>query len=407
MNASQRLSTLSRAVQAELEGNILPYWSQTMDRRQGGFFGFVADDLSVDADSPKGIVMHSRHLWAYSSAWLERRNPLDLAAADHAYAFLTGPLHDKTGGGFWWTVDAQGKPGFENKVLYGQAFAIYGLSQYYRATGKKEALDLAVATFRLLEKTGRDRQFGGYYEAVDRSWTKSIVQALSEVDIPCAKSMNTNLHVLEAFSSLYLASGLPEVKEALGALFDVFARHILVTPEHLGLYFDRDWKNLTDHVSYGHDVEASWLLTEAAMVFNGTAGAPSHHLTDAQKAVVLPIAQKSLAVVQAHGGSMPNELHGGHLDTTRIWWVQAETLVGLVNGYELTGDEAFLTAAEAQWAFIDRFVVDRLRGEWFAEVSVRGEPNKAKAKGGLWKTCYHNGRACLEVIQRARKVASH
>lgn len=397
MPPRERLRTLGRSMDHELRENILPYWYQTMDRRDGGFAGLVARDGTVDFTSPKGLVMHSRHLWASSRAWLERRNPLDLAAARHAYAFLTTRLLDP-GQGFWWTVDAQGTPGFENKVLYGQAFAIYGLSQYYRASGDPSALELAVETFDLLEKTGRDRQFGGYYEAVDRRWTKPLVQALSEVDIPCSKSMNTNLHVLEALTTLHGVSGLPRVTEALGSLLQVFEDHILVTPEHLGLYFDRDWKNLTDHVSYGHDVEASWLLAEAAEAFYG------HEIPLAQKEVSIRVARNSLRVILDNGGSLPNELHGGHLDTDRIWWVQAEAVVGMVNGWELTGDEAFLDAAEAVWSFIDRFLVDRLQGEWFWLVDAAGRPAPDRPKGGLWKTSYHNGRACLEVIARARKV---
>jgi len=399
MDTHERLSTLARKMDWELREDILPYWYQTMDHRNGGFAGLVSTDGSLDLDAPKGVVMHSRHLWASSRAWLERRNPLDLAAARHAASFLMGPLYDPIDKGFWWTVDAQGHPEFENKVLYGQAFAVYGLSQYARATGDKAALERALETFDLLEAAGRDKEFGGYYEAVDRGWTKTLVQALSNVDIPCAKSMNTNLHLLEAFSALFLASGLPRVREALESLLQVFEKHILVTPEHLGLYFDRDWKNLTDHVSYGHDVEASWLMTEAAEILYG------HGIPSSTKELCARVARKSLAVISDHGGSLPNELHAGHLDTDRIWWVQAEAMVGLVNGWELTGDEAFLTAAESVWGYIERFLIDRLHGEWFWSVDAQGRPSLDRPKGGLWKTSYHNGRACLEVIRRARRCS--
>lgn len=396
MDPVERLAALARSLDRELRENILPYWYQTMDHAHGGYFGHVGNDNRLDPGHPKGVVMHSRHLWAYSSAWLERRNPLDLTAARHAYAFLTGPLSDP-GQGFWWTVGADGKPEFEDKVLYGQAFAIYGLAQYHRATGEKEALDKALETFDLLEGAGRDRAWGGYYEAVDRRWTKSLVQALSDADVPCVKSMNTNLHILEAFSALYLASGLPRVREALESQLAVFEQSILVTPEHQGLYFDRQWNPLTDQISYGHDVEASWLLTEAAQILYG------HDLPPAKKARYIQIARKELEVINANGGSLPNELRGDHLDTDRIWWVQAEALVGMVNGWELTGDAAFLTAAETLWDWIERHQIDRQHGEWFWLVDAQGRPAADRPKGGLWKTCYHNGRACLEVIQRARK----
>jgi mannobiose 2-epimerase len=397
MNAKKRLTALARSLDRELCENILPYWYQTMDRRGGGFFGTVANDGTIDAASPKGLVMHSRHLWASSRAWQERRNPLDLAAARHAYAFLAGALHDSVGGGFWWTVDASGQPEHRNKVLYGQGFAVYGLSQYYRASGDQAALDLAVETFDLLEKTGRDHTLGGYFEAVDTNWTQPLVQALSDVDIPCAKSMNTNLHILEAYTSLFLATGLPRVRDALAALLEVFETRILVTPEHLGLYFDRDWTVLTDHVSYGHDVEASWLMTEAAEVLHG------HPLPAAKSALYARVARTSLAVIQDNGGSLPNERHGGRVDTDRIWWVQAEALVGMINGWELTGEPAFLEAAESVWSFIEKYIVDRQHGEWYWQVSAAGVPAEDRPKGGLWKTSYHNGRACMEIIQRSRR----
>jgi mannobiose 2-epimerase len=236
---------------------------------------------------------------------------------------------------------------------------------------------------------------------VDRTWTQPLIKALSEVDIPCSKSMNTNLHVLEALSSLYLATSSSRVLEALTSLLDVFETKILVTPEHLGLYFDRDWSVLTDHVSFGHDIEASWLLTEAAEIACG------HPLPAAKKEIYVRIARRTLEVLKANGGSLPNETHGGELKTERIWWIQAETMVGLVNAWELTGEDDFFAAAEAQWSYIDRFVVDRLHGEWHWQVSPDGQPDLDRPKGGLWKTSYHNGRACMEVIRRLSSVQRH
>ncbi|HTH12843.1 MAG TPA: AGE family epimerase/isomerase, partial [Spirochaetia bacterium] len=261
------------------------------------------------------------------------------------------------------------------------------------------ALDLALEVFGLLESVGRDREFGGYYEAVDRHWKGPLVQALSDVDIPCSKSMNTNLHILEAYTALYLATGQAKVAEALESLLQVFEKHILVSPSHLGLYFDRDWKNLTEQVSYGHDVEASWLMAEAAQALADHGSHPGH-LDPVRAEVCLAIARTSLTILKENGGSMPEGIHNGRLDTTRTWWVQAEALVGMVNAWELSGDEAFLTAAESLWAYIDRFVVDRNRGDWHWAVDAQGRPDTTRPKGGLWKTSYHNGRACMEVISR-------
>ncbi|MEI8094789.1 MAG: AGE family epimerase/isomerase [Spirochaetales bacterium] len=398
MAAAERLSLLAEMANFELREHILPYWYQTMDRRAGGFAGLVNDDGTCDFQQPKGVVMHSRHLWASSAAYLERRNPLDLAAATHAYEFLTTALYDPAGKGFWWTVDARGRPSVKNKVLYGQAFAVYGLAKYFQVTSQPRALELALETFRQLELAGHDRELGGYYEAVDRRWEVPVIQALSRTDLACSKSMNTNLHVLEAYTVLFQVTGLREVRDALESLLYVFESKIVGPSGHLGLYFDRDWTPLTDHESYGHDVEASWLMTEAAHVLW------PEELPPGRSGKYSSLARTALALVEEHG-ALPNERHHGVVDTTRIWWVQAEALVGLVNGWQLTGDEAFLTAAERVWQWIDGHQADRIRGEWFWAVAADGTPDKTRPKGGLWKTSYHNGRACLELLQRARSVS--
>jgi mannobiose 2-epimerase len=297
-----------------------------MDRREGGFAGLVTNDGACDFQHPKGVVMHSRHLWASSAAWQERHNPLDLVAARHAFEFLSGPLYDQLGKGFWWTVDSKGRPEIKNKVLYGQAFAVYGLAKYFEATAEPQALELALETFRLLELTCFDPEYGGYYEAVDRRWKVPVIQALSRTDLACSKSMNTNLHLLEAYTTLFQVSGRHDIRDALERLLLVFESRITQPSGHLGLYFDRDWSTLTDHKSFGHDIEASWLMTEAAQVLWGAI--PPVHLEK-----YLALARLALQLVHEHG-ALPNELHRGHLDTTRIWWVQAEALVGLVNGWD-------------------------------------------------------------------------
>ena len=397
MVASKRLFLLAQKADTELREHILPYWYQTMDRREGGFAGLVTNDGACDFQHPKGVVMHSRHLWASSAAWQERHNPLDLVAARHAFEFLSGPLYDQLGKGFWWTVDSKGRPEIKNKVLYGQAFAVYGLAKYFEATAEPQALELALETFRLLELTGFDPEYGGYYEAVDRRWKVPVIQALSRTDLACSKSMNTNLHLLEAYTTLFQVSGRHDIRDALERLLLVFESRITQPSGHLGLYFDRDWTTLTDHKSFGHDIEASWLMTEAAQVLWGAI--PPVHLEK-----YLALARLALQLVHEHG-ALPNELHRGHLDTTRIWWVQAEALVGLVNGWEMTGDESFLEGAEAVWSWIEKHQIDRTPGAWFWAVSADGTPDLTRPKGGLWKTSYHNGRACMELLQRAKQAS--
>jgi cellobiose epimerase len=397
-----RLSALASSMEEELHGNILSFWLPFMDGKGGGFAGWIENDRSVREGAPKGLVAHARFLWTYSAAYRRFRKPEHLAAADHAYAFLTGPLADDGKGGFWFLVDASGEPMGEEKIVYGQAFAVYALSEYYLASGRNEALDIAMNTFRLLEASVRDKPLGGYAEAADRGFTGPLVKALSDIDIPCAKSMNTNLHVLEALSALFIASGESAVREALRSLALVFASRVFSGKDHLALYFDAEWRSLADHVSYGHDIEASWLLAEAAeLAWGENADSWPSPVRDR----VIGSARAALEVFDANGRSMPNETHGGRLDGDRIWWVQAETAVGFVNAFQMTGEEAFLEAAEREWAYIRNKVVDARHGEWFWAVKADGKPDEGKPKGSPWKTCYHNGRACMEVMRRAAETA--
>jgi 4-O-beta-D-mannosyl-D-glucose phosphorylase len=397
---------LARRMRSELESDILPFWLPYVDREGGGFYGLVRNDGGFDAAAPKGLVMHSRFLWAYSAAYERYAKPEYLAAARAAYDFLRGPQRDAEAGGFWWAVkrgrDGGFEPEVEAKLVYGQAFAVYALSEHFLATGEAAALDLALETYRLLEAVARDGEEGGYFEACDRSWKGPVRFALSEVDVPCDKSMNTNLHVLEALSNLYRASRRSEVRDSLAALLEVFARKAFGGKASLSLYFDRDWRSGTDHVSWGHDIEAAWLMTEAVeLVYGGIHGgrAPGAVLEAIRGA-----RGNVLGVLAANGGSLPRELSEGRVDGQRDWWVQAEGVVGNVDAWQETGDGRYLEAAVRLWDFIEKRQIDREGGEWFWGVSADGKPDASRPKGGMWKTCYHNGRACLEVMARAERT---
>jgi mannobiose 2-epimerase len=393
---------LSRRMKAELESDILPFWLPYVDREGGGFYGLVRNDKSFDASAPKGLVMHSRFLWAYSAAYMRYAKEAYLEAARVAYDYLRTGQRDAVRGGFWWIVDqtpdGEAKPQVDVKMIYGQAFAIYALAEYNLATGDNGALDLAMETYKLLESVAHDKAKGGYFEACDREWSMPIRFALSDVDIPCDKSMNTNLHVLEALSNLYRASRDEGVKASLASLLEVYAYRIFGQKPNVSLYFDREWKSQTDHVSWGH-IESCWLMTEAAeLAYGGVEKAPGfvRESIDRARAAILP-------VLSENGGSLPHEKSEElkHFDSQRDWWVQAECIVGCVDAWQETGDGQYLRAATRLWNYIEDKVIDRENGEWFWGVSAAGEPNLARPKGGLWKTCYHNGRACLEVMARA------
>jgi mannobiose 2-epimerase len=396
----ERLGGLAGRMRKELEGDILPFWLPYIDREGGGFYGLVRNDGSFDAGAPKGLVMHARFLWAYSAAYKRYAKPEYLEAARAAYAFLSGPLCDATGDGFWWGIDPAGKPSMAEKLVYGEAFAVYGLAEYYEASGDLSVLGLALKTWDLIDRAAFDSAQGGYAEACDRGFTRPVVLALSEVDIPCDKSMNTNLHVLEALANLYRVSRRPELLGRLRALSLVYAERVFRRDGTLALYFDRDWRSLTDHVSFGHDIESAWLLGEAAdLAWPRARPAPV-------AAAIAAARENALAVLAANGGSMPYERVKGRLDGRRDWWVQAETAVGLVDAYAASGDGRFLEAAVREWDFIEARLVDRVHGEWFWGLDEAGVPDLSRPKGGLWKTAYHNGRACLEVMARHERLAA-
>ncbi|MDP3179317.1 MAG: AGE family epimerase/isomerase [Spirochaetaceae bacterium] len=404
-----RLAALALRMRSELESDILPFWLPYRDLQGGGFRGLVRNDGTSDASAPKGLVMHARFLWAYSAAYRRYGTVAYREAARAARDFLCGALYDAEAGGFWWAVDAELVPLRREKLIYGQAFAIYGLSEWFAATADREALELALETWGLLESRARDRAAGGYFEACDEEWKGPVVLALSEVDVPCDKSMNTNLHVLEALSALYAATGRPAVRESLASLLRVYAEKVFAGKGHLSLYFDSAWKSLTDHVSWGHDIESAWLMAEASRSLYGAAAHSSGAAAPPTVAAPPPAVTgaigraraASLAALGEFGGSLPREKADGRIDEQRDWWVQAEAVVGMVDAWQDSGDRRYLDAAERLWDYIESTLIDRQGGEWFWGAGSDGAPALDRPKGGLWKTCYHNGRACLEVTARA------
>ena len=386
---------LASEMEEELLNDILPFWPRFIDQENGGFYGQVENDRRPDPRADKGLVMHARLLWTYSAAARLLGRPGLLSTADTAYRFLVDSLYDKDQKGFSFACDFQGhrRPGL--KIVYGQAFAVYALAEYARAGGPGRALDLATETFRLLQRTAYDQRDGGYSEAAAPDWSKSAVSALGDGDIACAKSMNTNLHVLEAFTALHAATDDAAVGHALRRQIEIHLDKIVTPTAHLSLYFDNDWSRLDAVMSYGHDVEASWLLTEAA-----------ERVKDAQletrvRRCSLQMAAAIARVLDENQGSLPNELKDGRLDTDRIWWVQAEGIVGMVNAAELSGDAGYLRRASMLWKFVKAFLIDHVHGEWFWGVNHPGNaPLPERYKGGAWKASYHNGRACMQVMSR-------
>lgn len=380
----------------ELTKRIIPFWENLYDDVNGGFYGYVDYDLKVKKDAPKGGILSSRVLWFFSNAYVLLKDEKLLKEAAHAYDFLINSCLDKEKGGVFWMVDYEGKPLDTMKHTYNQAFAIYALSSYYEASGKEEALSFAVKLFNLIEENCYDGC--GYLEALDRDFNEISNEALSENGVMAQKTMNTLLHICEAYTELYRVAGDRKVKKALFKIYRIFHEHIF--NRELGrqeVFFDRKYNSILDLYSYGHDIETAWLLKR------------SLDITDSaewlKKLAPICITMAENVYREAFDGhSLANECDRGVKNEHRIWWGQAESVVGFLNAYEETGDVKFLEASKRVWDFIKTYVNDgRKGGEWYWEVNKDGVPFADRPIVEPWKCPYHNGRMCMEVIKRMGK----
>lgn len=386
-------------VKANLNDCIRPFWIDLMDKENGGFYGRKDFDLNLYKDAEKGVILNSRILWFFSNSYLTLPNDEDIVCADHAFDYLVNHCLDKEYGGVFWSTNYDGTPLDTTKHTYNQAFAIYALSSYYDASGKQEALDIAMGLYNLIEEKCTD-EFG-YLEAFDRTFQPVENDKLSENGIIAEKTMNTLLHVFEAYTELYRVSKDAGVKEKMIRILDIFAEKVY-NPERRrqDVFFDREMNNLIDLQSYGHDIETTWLLDRGVEVLGDKdIEAKITPITNALTAFVYELAYKD--------NSLVNECENGVVDTTRIWWVQAESVVGFLNAYQKNPEKTeYLDAAKAIWGYIRDNLVDKRPGsEWFSEVDENREPTSRKDIVEPWKCPYHNGRMCLEVIRRNVDVA--
>ncbi len=405
MHGIVSLSRLAHAMERDLRENVLPFWRGLVpDETHGGFLGHVADDLTVNPAGPKGGVLNARILWTFAAAFRRYREPLHRETADRALSYLLDRFWDETHGGIYWMLDCEGRPLADRKQTYALAFALYALAEYHRATGSDEALERAVRLYRAIEAHATDPVHGGYWEARARDWTALEDVRLSEKDRNSPKSMNTHLHVMEAYANLLRVWDGEGLRDRLRALVEILLQRVL-DPDtgHLLLFFDEAWRPVDRAISYGHDIEASWLIQEATDVLDEA------DLREEAAGVAGKIARTTLAegLDREHGGVFAETDDGGPLDAEKHWWMQAEAIVGFVNAWERTGDPAFLEAAERTWDFVDRFLIDRTHGEWRWRVARDGSPIPGLPKVEPWKCPYHNSRAALEVVERSERLASH
>ncbi len=385
-------------IRDHLVGTIIPFWKRLRDDEHGGYYGYMDFDLKVDRRAVKGCILNSRITWFFANAYTLLKDQSLLDEARHGYEFMRDFCIDKENGGIFWSMTYDGKPEDSTKHTYNQAFAVYALSSYYEASGDKDALALAYDLFHIIEERCTDEL--GYKEAFNLKFEEVENDKLSENGVIAEKTMNTLLHVFEGYTELYRVDHNPEVKEKLEWMMDTFADHMYNPELHRQeVFFDREYHTLIDLHSYGHDIETAWLIDRGVEVL----GNP--HYAEKMTPVTKDLTAQ-IYKIAFDGHSLHNECERGVVNTSRIWWVQAETIVGFLNGYQMDpSKKEYLEAARSEWEYIKEHLIDAREGsEWFWEVDIEGNPTSKKPIVEPWKCPYHNGRMCIEVIRRAEEM---
>ncbi len=389
---------LKDEVKDHLTRSLIPFWQGLRDADNGGYYGILDYDLTLDQHAEKGCILNSRILWFFSNAYDTLKNEKLLEYARYAYDFMMTCFIDKNQGGVYWSLNYDGTILDNTKHTYNQAFAIYALSSYHRATGDEIAKKMALSLFDLIETKCRD-EFG-YCEAFNGAFEPIANDKLSENGIIAQKTMNTLLHVFEAYTELYRITKKEVVADRLKALLDIFAEKVYNSDKNRQeVFFDNKMNSLIDIHSYGHDIETAWLIDWGCEVLGNQAYIQK--MTPITRALETEIYRKAF-----DGNSLSNECVNGEVDTTRVWWVQAETMVGFFNAYQKNNNQThYLEAVRNIWAYIKKYLIDaRIGSEWFWEVDKEGVPNNHKPIVEPWKCPYHNGRMCFEVIRRSADV---
>ena len=398
MEEMTEVSIFKQEVREVLEDNILRFWIERMqDEEHGGFYGRIDNQNILHADADKGAILNARILWTFSAAYRVLGKSEYLKIATRAKRYFIDHFIDPEYGGVYWSLDYKGQPKDTKKQFYAIGFAIYGLSEYARATNDQEALEQAINLYRCVEEHALDKEYNGYIEAMTRNWQPIDDMRLSEYDANYPKSQNTHLHIIEPYANLYRVWPSKELEASLRNIIGIFTDRIL-NPEthHLDLFFEMDWKRGAGQLeSYGHDIECSWLMHEAALVLG------DQKVLNKVEPIVQTVAKASEKGLNPDG-SMIHEanLTAGTKDDDLHWWVQAEAVVGFYNIYQHFHDEAALEKALRCWQYIKENLIDYQHGEWYWSRHRDGSLNTVDDKAGFWKCPYHNGRMCLEIIER-------
>jgi mannobiose 2-epimerase len=400
--SAEFLYKIYNEVRSELTENILPYWvDRVYQPKDKTFVGLIDFEEKPHPEHLKASIINSRILWTFSAAYRHFPDDKYREVADAAYQMLIKHFWDHEWGGVFWHIDQDLEPLDPKKQIYAQAFAIYGLAEYVMAFGSEQANQIAISLFMLIERYGFDPEHGGYIEALSRDWGPVGDQRLSSRDLDVKKSMNTHLHVLEAYTNLLRIWPDDELKQQMQALLTQFIDHI-IDPERwqFKLFFDADWTSKTDLISYGHDIEGSWLLCEAVQVLK------NEDLQKKIEAIAVRMARKVAEEgLDADGGLLYEAYPEKLKDGDKHWWPQNEAAIGFLNAYELSKDPFFLEKLEQSWNFMKKALIDQEHGEWHSRVSREGT-RYPLPKVDEWKCPYHNGRFCIEIMTRIEKELS-
>lgn len=388
------ISSFKEELNNELTHNILPFWINRMqDNVNGGFYGCINGKGEVIKNAHKGSVLNSRILWTFSAAYRLYGNKEYLEVATRAQKYLLNYFIDKKYKGIYWQLNHTGIPSISKKQTYAQAFAIYGLTEYWHATGDGESLEMSIDIFKVIEEHCFKHKSNGYVEALSEDWQPIGDMRLSLKDENMYYTMNTHLHILEAYTKLYSVWKDIHLQESLLNLIEVFLDKIIdKDTNHLNLFFDENWKSSNKNISFGHDIEAAWLLNEAALALG-------------DKEIIEKVRFKGNLLVDAASnglmsdGSMAYEYnpHTKIVDKERHWWVQAEAVTGFYLHYIQYGNEESLIKAYNCWNYIKQTLIDKNQGEWYWSILEDSTPNIDNDKAGFWKCPYHNGRMCMTI----------
>lgn len=395
MDNKKKLTQYKKEVKEELK-SILQWWiNYAVDKEDGGFYGSIDNSNHPQLTGLKGVVLNSRVLWTFSAAYSQNPATSYKEMATRAFKYLLQHFRDKEYAGVFWSVDQKGHMKDGRKQVYGQAFCIYGMAAYYKVTQDKEALDFAKELYACIEKFSFDNNKGGYVEAFERDWKETGDLRLSDKDENEKKTMNTHLHIIEAYANLYTVWPDAGLKEKIKALLEYFDSYIINHKNnHLHLFMDENWNVRPSVISYGHDIEASWLLLECAEL-------AGHDIyIDRFKKIAVELTEAALEGLDKDGGLWYEYDPGKDLlIQEKHSWPQAEAMVGFFNAFQLTGNNKYLAYSANSWSFIKDNICDKKNGEWFWGI-YEDKTLMEKEKAGFWKCPYHSTRACMEIIKR-------